>query len=278
MLTRFEYFDRLFIMSEAVQVKVTARKGIKYYVHRATSIVTSAASDNPVRLVVVSALGNAVSTAVELALQLERRNLAKIIAIETDYKELESTHSGDPAFCGKIDIRLTPCMRPDVDSGLRVIFLDIDGVLHSVDNAAELFNVECMKRLQRIVEGVGAVIVLSSSWRLIPHELEKARAQLKLFGMCIHDCTSQRIGSTSRVNEICEWLHEHKAEVMAFAAIDDSDLSDGGILRQHWVQTRSECGLVERDVDLALSALRGDGDCSSPEVVLERWERWKDSE
>lgn len=259
-------------------MNVTARKGIKYYVHCATSILNGASSKSPVRLIVVSALGNAVSTAVAVALHLESCGLGKITAIKTDYKELELSSPGPIPFSGKIDISFTSYIKLETNPGLRVIFLDIDGVLHSVDSTAVLFKEDCMKRLQRIVEEVGAVIVLSSSWRLIPHELERARAELKVFGMCIHDCTSQRIGSISRVHEICEWLQEHKAEVKAFAAIDDSDLSEGDILQQHWVQTRSDCGLIEADVDLALSALRGAGDCSSPEAVLERWERWQGSE
>ncbi len=48
---------------------------------------------------------------------------------------------------------------------MKVIFLDIDGVLKEEDYDAE-FKDECFARLKRIVDATGAEIILSSSWRI----------------------------------------------------------------------------------------------------------------
>lgn len=48
-----------------------------------------------------------------------------------------------------------------------IVFLDVDGVLHSVDAAFDnCLQIEHLEELRRIVEASGARIVLSSTWRL----------------------------------------------------------------------------------------------------------------
>ena len=47
---------------------------------------------------------------------------------------------------------------------MKVIFLDIDGVLKEEDYDAE-FKDECFARLRKIVDATSAEIILSSSWR-----------------------------------------------------------------------------------------------------------------
>jgi len=48
----------------------------------------------------------------------------------------------------------------------RVVFLDVDGVLHPALGKEE-FSVGCMEQLKRLVEETGADIVLSSSRRVL---------------------------------------------------------------------------------------------------------------
>lgn len=53
----------------------------------------------------------------------------------------------------------------------KVIFLDVDGVLHSVyvqvlKDVRRCFNPQCLKILRDVVDTTGAVVVLSSNWRL----------------------------------------------------------------------------------------------------------------
>jgi hypothetical protein len=49
----------------------------------------------------------------------------------------------------------------------KIVFLDVDGVLHSIfaRTESQLFRRDCLQRLKKIIEGTGAKIVLSSSWR-----------------------------------------------------------------------------------------------------------------
>merc|ERR1712183_758387 len=53
----------------------------------------------------------------------------------------------------------------------KLIFLDVDGVLHSFHGACRPFYPRCMRALARIVQETAAVIVLSSSWRLRPYDI-----------------------------------------------------------------------------------------------------------
>ena len=48
---------------------------------------------------------------------------------------------------------------------MKVIFLDIDGVLKEEDYDAE-FKDECFARLKKIIAATDAQIILSSSWRI----------------------------------------------------------------------------------------------------------------
>ena len=45
---------------------------------------------------------------------------------------------------------------------MKVVFLDIDGVLHPADQRRRQFVKQCMDRLQAILQGSGAQVVLSS--------------------------------------------------------------------------------------------------------------------
>jgi hypothetical protein len=59
---------------------------------------------------------------------------------------------------------------------MKVIFLDFDGVLNHLDHfratsgkrssEAEGLDIECVKRLNRIIEATGAKVCVSSTWRL----------------------------------------------------------------------------------------------------------------
>ena len=46
-----------------------------------------------------------------------------------------------------------------------VVFLDIDGVCHQVDDPRGPFRPRCMLQLKKVIHGSGASICLSSSWR-----------------------------------------------------------------------------------------------------------------
>lgn len=151
---------------------------------------------------------------------------------------------------------------------MKVLFLDIDGVLnsfkydlHRVEGEGNI-DVTRLPLLKRIVDATGAQIVLSSSWRKywekednfdpIGAELEAVFGQ---FGLEIYDKTPfLPIGS--RVHEIMAWLEEHTGEVEAFAVLDDT-FGGWGEIASNVVRTdaRIGLGLMGTHVDKAIDIL-----------------------
>lgn len=122
---------------------------------------------------------------------------------------------------------------------MKVIFLDIDGVLNhenhykwlmETDEPTPLqrfypyseFNPESCTILNKIIEETDAKIVLSSSWRL--DGINKMNSLFKYFGLPrIYDITPSlcnKFGSLCRGKEIDAWLSEHP-EVTKYVILDD---------------------------------------------------------
>jgi hypothetical protein len=141
-----------------------------------------------------------------------------------------------------------------------VIFLDIDGVLHSV-YTRDYFTESCAVAFEQIVRDTGAAIVLSSTWRTRPDWFDEANDFLKQRGLPVildstRDLSRETKTWTKREVEICEWLDRHP-EVTSWIAIDDenltySDSEQARRMRGHFVHTKSDKGLQPHDVDLAL--------------------------
>lgn len=152
---------------------------------------------------------------------------------------------------------------------MKIIFLDIDGVLnshqwieanqHLFDNS-QLFthsNVDetAVARLQRIVDATSAEVVVSSTWRRF-----KSRVQLQQmlrnhgFKGFINGVTP--ILNTKRGHEIQAWIDEN-GPIESFAIIDDD--SDMVHLMDKLVQTTFDSGLQDEHVEKAISILNVQG-------------------
>ena len=117
----------------------------------------------------------------------------------------------------------------------KIIFLDIDGVLNSMDYFKQTkdckgyteINPEKVKLLKEIVDRTGAQIVLSSTWRdLAQRENEPEHPMytyltdtLKEYGMEIIDHTPC-IGQ-DRPKEIKAWLDNQQDKDVRFVILDD---------------------------------------------------------
>lgn len=110
---------------------------------------------------------------------------------------------------------------------MKVIFLDIDGVLNSdeyfdrieklnVQGIESQVDVERIKLLQNAVRDTGAKVVLSSSWRYTRNG-QSLRNLLLNYGI-FTDVTP--LMHNERGREIKEWLNTHK-EVEDFVILDD---------------------------------------------------------
>ena len=105
---------------------------------------------------------------------------------------------------------------------MKVIFLDIDGVLNSKEtpNPRKFpYIVEelLLKRLLKLCERTGAQVVMSSTWRYDPVGLLAARHFQIPFTDVIPDLPGE-----PRHKEIMAWLSAH-GDVRRYAVIDDED-------------------------------------------------------
>jgi uncharacterized protein YaaR (DUF327 family) len=132
---------------------------------------------------------------------------------------------------------------------MKIIFLDIDGVLNNYNTLGERLSWESdsVKILNRIIKETGAEIVLSSTWR----KLKSYRNIIK------NDMKINYIGKTpslykKRGIEIQTWLDENPG-VEKFVILDDD--SDMEHLMPHLLQTDGEFGLTNEIADEAIKRL-----------------------
>ena len=151
-----------------------------------------------------------------------------------------------------------------------VIFLDVDGVLHSQAADAIHFSPECMANLRLIVEHTGAVIVLSSFWQREASSRAEVNEALRRWGIpnfvaVTADCNPGS-GEERRAREIMSWVRNHpEACAAGWVAIDDLDLMAVApppsfvpvMSRSHFVRTAANTGLTQADAARAIQALGG---------------------
>lgn len=145
---------------------------------------------------------------------------------------------------------------------MKIIFLDIDGVLVTWDSLHEwglsrptksrsggMLDPGPVKILNEIIEKTGASIVISSSWR-IGRTLDKLKEDLAEGGVncsTMIDFTPRR-NDAKRGLEIQEWLNHHyfitKTQPEKMVILDD-EISDMGPFKHLVVQSNMETGLTE---------------------------------
>jgi hypothetical protein len=138
---------------------------------------------------------------------------------------------------------------------IKVLFLDVDGVLNGEDVAGGYSGVnnDLIMLLKQIIEETNCKIVLSSTWRLNPaarnyllHFL-KSRADINVEDIIIGD--TPRIPNVPRSDEIEKFLNGHRFRrhntVITWCAIDDMPLKAQRpeFMSDHFVQTNYRTGL-----------------------------------
>jgi Swiss Army Knife RNA repair-like protein len=155
---------------------------------------------------------------------------------------------------------------------MKVLFLDVDGVLNSAEWFQEdrrrdgdylglrSVNPAAVKMINYVLRTTGAMLVLSSTWRLVDDYVQT----LKDFGLPIVAKTPV-LHSSNRGEEIRAWLDTHPG-VTHFAIIDDdADAGDCG-LRDHFVRTTFQRGLEMAHVDRLLQLLGATASATSPKA------------
>ena len=152
---------------------------------------------------------------------------------------------------------------------MKILFLDIDGVLNSTDNMAamselwrinkddkskdnygHLFDERCVRWLKFIIAKTDCKIVLSSTWRRSGLSVIQTMWQMRELPGEVIDITPTSVSQETinlyasnsneadRGYEIQEWIDIHKPEKYCIVD-DDSDM----LPHQNFVQTNSKIGL-----------------------------------
>ena len=149
---------------------------------------------------------------------------------------------------------------------MKVIFLDIDGVLNSEkflkNNPNQAIDKNSVSILKNIVDKTGAVIIMSSGWRLwfddnmMPEDGYSqclydilSEFDIKLFGrtpdFSTEEIRTRKTFSHVKAKEITAWLNEHEI-VDKYVVIDDLDLKNEEI-NSHLIRTNVQVGITEYD-------------------------------
>ncbi len=151
---------------------------------------------------------------------------------------------------------------------MKILFLDVDGVLNSVhwyntrpdepimgrrDELYTMIDSDAMDRLNRIIVETKCRLVLSSSWRAMD-PISMINAALRMRG-----CDTYLFGITPslgspRGEEIQVWLNMAEPSVDGFVILDDD--SDMVHLSHRLVQTTWEAGLQDEHVARAIEMLK----------------------
>lgn len=155
---------------------------------------------------------------------------------------------------------------------LRIIFLDVDGVLNTTPRGlhsdggggAPRVLDECVQRLANLVRDTQSHIVLSTSWRSclgLKAELHNKLLGAGLSSNCIIGQTPN-IGWTERGREICDWLAIASAtEISSWVVLDDMDLSECSELSGRFIWVDDEFGLSDSNVEAARDILLSHDNC-----------------
>ncbi len=161
---------------------------------------------------------------------------------------------------------------------MKILFLDIDGVLNSDRWFTEQqdgtfmphedkMDPKAVAVLNEIIEKSGAKIVISSSWRKFFDfdELKRILCEVNGVKAEIFSTTPVRFSFVSRGYEIREWLQNYYEDlregeitepVEAIVSLDDdSSVGDALDIAPYWVQTHWDEGLLPEHAAQALQKL-----------------------
>lgn len=152
---------------------------------------------------------------------------------------------------------------------MNIIFLDVDGVINSVNNLIKVYNEthkshsdysypfdpNCLQNLKELVSETKSSLVISSTWRHSPRGMKKLLEALNEYDLdkLVIGCTP--VLGLSRGAEIKKYLSDSKfIDTVNFVILDDD--SDMGDLLPYLVHTDRQVGLTKKNVQQAIVKLR----------------------
>lgn len=160
-----------------------------------------------------------------------------------------------------------------VEVDMKLIFLDIDGVFNywrcesRAPSGCLGIDEEKVKLLRQIIDQTGAIVVLTSTWKIdwyrteciedLPKNGQYLVNQLSKYKIPIYDKT-KGTNWAKRGQGILDFIEELNYSVEQFVIIDDEsfDFLELG-LEHRFVKTSFEDGLLPEHVDKAVNILNG---------------------
>ena len=144
---------------------------------------------------------------------------------------------------------------------MKVIFLDIDGVLNNKNHIVKIhrllgeeqyldllrkitelpFDYRSCELLQELIEKTNVEVILSSTWRLNP---EAPNIIKRYAGIEIKDITPRLNGI--RGKEIQQYLDDHKEITNYVILDDDNDMLESQ--KEHFVKVNNKVGLTIKEI------------------------------
>lgn len=149
---------------------------------------------------------------------------------------------------------------------MRVIFLDIDGVLNSEKDPPDSPAILPDKiKLLNQLGGNGVVFVLSSSWRSQWgfYELRKIFREAGFKGRLVDYTTMMWEDLEGNVlhrgGQIKLWIKMHRDSIEGYVILDDCNLKCPEV-EDNWVKTQARTGVTQKDIDRAKEILWSNND------------------
>jgi hypothetical protein len=143
---------------------------------------------------------------------------------------------------------------------MKVLFLDVDGVLNRCAFSTQELEPEKVDLLRWIIESADPIVVVSSTWRRYPQRMERLHAMLAQIGARYGGCTpdsENQVGSIlvakSRGAEIQQWMDSNRVPDI-FVILDDDPNMDH--LLPHLIRTKSSVGLTPEIARNVIKAFR----------------------
>lgn len=148
---------------------------------------------------------------------------------------------------------------------MKIIFLDVDGVLNNMtwakrmrDEGVHVFAEDMLedraiKLFKQIIDATGADVVITSTWRTHVAAMTHLLDQLAYYGI-------RPIAKTPRLtelrgNEITAWMQRYDGNIESYVILDDD--SDMTVHMDHLVKASFEHGLQPEHVTRAIEILNG---------------------
>lgn len=140
---------------------------------------------------------------------------------------------------------------------MKILFLDVDGVLNHYGSKSLLaISKPKLRLLRRVVNESGCYIVVSSTWRKLDHTRRRLIKRLGYSRLSVYDWTTVKqikIGQ-KRGDEIQIWLDDHPSITNYVIVDDDSDFLPHQMPR--FVKTDGNMGLTDANVDAILALFK----------------------